>query len=333
MPVSKSSIAFSVLAIATLLFAPLTNAMGDHNPPLRSWANGASTQRIVEFVDRVTDVESPDYLPPAERVAVFDNDGTLWAEQPAYFQVLFAADVARERLREDPELAEDPAYKTFSEGGLKAVAAGGHEALFQLVFASHTGVSNADFQQSVRRWLDSARHPKTEKRYDAMVYQPMLELLHYLREHEFSTWIVSGGGVSFMRVWTEEVYGIPPQQVIGSRVHMRYEETGDGPRLMREAAISHVNDGPGKPVGIQQVIGKRPVLAVGNSDGDFEMLRWTTASSPSLGVLIHHTDDEREWAYDRDSAIGHLERGLDEAPARGWVVVDMKADWKQVFSP
>ena len=298
---------------------------------LPSWADSAARAGIIEFVRVVTDETSDQFVPASDRIAVFDNDGTLWAEQPFYFQALFAADIAREKLEANPALASDSPFKELAEGGLASVAAGGHEALFELLQVSHAGISNAEFQASVAKWLESARHPTTDRPYTSMVYEPMLELLDYLRNHGFSTWIVSGGGVSFLRVWAEDAYGIPKDQVIGSRNVLVFEDSDEGPFFMRETKLAHINDGPGKPVGIQQVIGQRPILAVGNSDGDFEMLSWSTSLSPGLGVLIHHTDSEREWAYDRDSSIGRLDRGLDESNDRGWIVVDMKSDWKQIF--
>ena len=320
----------SLRATLSLMLATISS-LSIADEPLPSWSDSASRTAIMDFVAEVTDEESDGFVPASDRIAVFDNDGTLWAEQPAYFQALYAADMAKAKLKANPSLAAESPFKELAEGGLGAVASGGHEALFGLLEVSHANISNAEFQASVAQWLESARHPTSGRPYTAMVYQPMLELLDYLRANGFSTWIVSGGGVSFIRVWAEDAYGIPKNQVIGSRNKLSFEETASGPVFMRDEGIAHINDGPGKPVGIQQVIGQRPIMAVGNSDGDFEMLSWSTSLGPSLGVLIHHTDEEREWAYDRDSSIGRLDRGLDESEERGWIVVDMKSDWKQVF--
>ncbi len=298
---------------------------------LASWHDGDAREAIVDFVERTTTAGSPDYLPAARRVAVFDNDGTLWAEQPVYFQLQFAIDRARELVETSPELNNSAVFKAAAEGDLAALAAGGHEALFELLAATHGGSTTEDFRRLVEDWLASARHPQKQRPYTELVYQPMLELLSYLRDKGFRTYIVSGGGVAFLRAWSEERYGIPPEQVIGSRLRLEDEE-GESPVLRREPEVAHVNDGPGKPVAIEQIIGRRPVIAVGNSDGDFEMLRWTTTGAgPRLGVLIHHTDDQREWAYDRVSSIGRLDRGLDKAAANDWIVVDMKNDWRRFF--
>ena len=301
-----------------------------HEEALPSWSDTATRARIIDFVSRVADPGDPAYLPPAERIAVFDNDGTLWAEQPAYFQLFFAVDLAREQLADDPKLAERSPWRV-ATGDLATIAAGGEEGLLALVMATHTGMSEAEFTGRVRNWLVEARHPQRDVAYTALVYQPMLELLDYLRAHDFTPWIVSGGGQSFLRAWAEDVYGIPPQHVVGSQLGIEYR-AGAEPSLERTAEITHVNDKSGKPVGIQRAIGRRPILAVGNSDGDFAMLEWTTGGTgPSLGVLIHHTDGERAWAYDRDSSVGRLDRGLDHAPDAGWIVVDMQRDWEQVF--
>jgi len=312
-----------------IAFAGPLGAADDGTLP--SWRDTATRERIVAFVERVTDPANPAYLAPAERIAVFDNDGTLWAEQPAYFQLFFAIDLARQQMGDEPELAERSPWKEIAAGDLAAIAAGGEEALLELVMATHAGVSELEFRAMVQTWLTEARHPEREVPYTALVYQPMLELLDYLRENDFTPWIVSGGGQSFLRAWAEDVYGIPPQHVIGSQMAIEYRD-GAQPSLQRLDRITHVNDKGGKPVGIQRAIGRRPVLAVGNSDGDFAMLEWTTSGSgPSLGVLVHHTDDERAWAYDRQSSVGRLDRGLDHAPDAGWVVIDMQRDWEQVF--
>jgi len=285
----------------------------------------------VPFVQSIGDESSPAYLPPSERIAVFDNDGTLWAEQPAYFQLFYAIDKARRRIEGEPARKSTSPFREVAANDFAALVAGGEESLLELVMATHAGQTEAAFAADVRDWLARARHPQLDVPYTELVYQPMLELLDFLRDNGFTPWIVSGGGQSFLRVWGEGVYGIPPENVIGSQVEIAYEP-GPSPELRREPKITHVNDKGGKPVGIQRAIGRRPVLAVGNSDGDFAMLEWTTsAAGASLGVLLHHTDAEREWAYDRDTAVGHLERGLKHAPEAGWLLVDMARDWKRVF--
>ena len=300
--------------------------------PLQSWNDRVSKRAIVDFVERVTREGSADFVPPAERIATFDNDGTLWAEQPIYFQLAFALDRVQALASEHPEWRTRQPFKGVLEGDMKAVAATGERGMVELVAATHLGNTTDEFARAVSAWLASARHPKTKRPYTAMVYKPMLDLLAYLRTNGFKTFIVSGGGVEFMREWSERVYGIPPEQVIGSRAKMKYELRGGVPVLLRLAEVDHVDDKAGKPVGIQQVIGRRPIAAFGNSDGDFEMLEWvTSAPGPRLGVIVHHTDAEREWAYDRGSQIGRLERGLDEAAARRWIVVDMKQDWRVLY--
>lgn len=322
----RSPARWLIAVAAVFLVSPLGAA------DLPSWRDVSSRAAITAFVARVSDHASPDFVAPEQRVAVFDNDGTLWAEQPLYSQLQFALDVARQQLAADPTLAERSPYREVATGDPAALAGLGREGLLNLVFATHAGLSEDEFAASVRDWLATARHPTLARPYTATVYTPMLELLDYLRAHDFDVYIVSGGGVAFLRAWAEEVYGVPPQNVIGSRVALDYRVEDGVPSLYRRADIAHINDGPGKPVGIQQVIGRRPIMAVGNSDGDFEMLEWTTGGAgPRLAVLVHHTDAEREVAYDRASSIGRLERGLDEAGARGWVLVDMARDWKKVF--
>ena len=300
--------------------------------PLTSWNDGASKKAIVDFVERVTREGSADFVPPGERIATFDNDGTLWAEQPIYFQFAFALDRVKALASEHPEWRTRQPFKGVLEGDMKAVAAAGERGMLELVAATHLGTTTEEFARAVSGWLGSARHPKTNRLYTAMVYKPMLDLLGYLRANGFKTFIVSGGGVEFMREWTERIYGIPPEQVIGSRAKMKYELRGGLPVLLRLAEVDHIDDKAGKPVGIQQVIGRRPIAAFGNSDGDFEMLEWVTSGpGPRLGAIVHHTDAEREWAYDRGSQVGRLERALDEAGARRWIVVDMKQDWRVIY--
>ena len=300
--------------------------------PLPSWNDGTAKQQIRDFVSRVTDPQSPDFVPEPERIAVFDNDGTLWAEQPAYFQLLFIIDRVKALAPEHPEWKSTQPFQAVLEGDMKALAASGEHGLLELAMATHAGMTTTEFEAIAGDWIATARHPQTGRPYTKMVYQPMLELLDYLRANGFKTFVVSGGGIEFMRPWTEKVYGIPPEQVVGSSITTAYEVRDGVPVLVRQPKIDFIDDKEGKPVGINSHIGRRPIAAFGNSDGDFQMLEWTTAGAGArLGVLIHHTDAEREWAYDRDSHIGRLDRGLDEAAARGWVVVDMREDWKAVF--
>jgi len=300
--------------------------------PLPSWADGATRDAIVDFVARVTNPASPDFVPEADRIATFDNDGTLWSEKPAYFQLLFAIDRVRALAGEHPEWKDEQPFKGVLEGDLEAVAATGEHGLLELVMASHAGMTTAEFERIVGEWIATAKHPTTDRSFTEMVFQPMLELLEYLRFNGFTTFIVSGGGIEFMRPWVEEVYGIPPEQVVGSSIKVEYEVRDGEPALVRLPEIDFIDDNVGKPVGIHKFIGRRPIAAFGNSDGDFQMLEWTTAGEGArLGVLIHHTDAEREWAYDRDSHVGKLDRGLDEAAARGWVIVDMRDDWKTIY--
>src|SRR5262245_53573832 len=324
--------AFALGAAVVLAVAPIVARAGNDKPARPSWRDGASKSAIVAFVDRVTKEGGHDFVPPAERIATFDNDGTLWAEQPIYFQMAFALDRVKALASEHPEWRTRQPFKGVLEGDMKAVAAAGERGMLELVAATHLGNTTDEFSRAVSGWLASARHPKTNRPYTAMVYKPMLDLLAYLRGNGFKTFIVSGGGVEFMREWSERVYGIPPEQVIGSRAKMKYELRGGVPVLLRLAEVDHVDDKAGKSVGIQQVIGRRPIAAFGNSDGDFEMLEWVRSGpGPRLGVIVHHTDAVREWAYDRGSQIGRLERGLDEAAARRWIVVDMKQDWRVIY--
>ncbi len=304
------------------------------NDALPSWNDTASRKAIVDFVTRVTRQGGPDFVPVSERIATFDNDGTLWGEQPVYVQVAFALDRVKALAPQHPEWKQQQPFKGVLEGDMKAVAASGEKGLLGIIGATHAGNTTEEFETIVRDWIGSARHPTAKRLYTEMVYQPMLEVLAYLRANGFKTFIVSGGGVEFMRPWTERVYGIPPEQVIGSRAKVKYEVRDGRPVLLRLAEVDLVDDKAGKPVGIHQVIGRRPIAAFGNSDGDFEMLEWTTsAPGPRLGVIVHHTDAAREWAYDRNSHIGTLMRALDEAPKRGWTLVDMQRDWKVIYPP
>ena len=286
----------------------------------------------MDFIARMTREGGLDFVPPAERIATFDNDGTLWSEQPIYVQIAFALDRVKALAPSHPEWKHTEPFKSVIEGDMQAVAASGEKGLLQIMAATHTGNTTAEFEAIVRKWIESSRHPKLQRPYTELVFQPMLELLDYLRANQFTTYIVSGGGVEFMRPWVERVYGIPPEQVIGSRVKVKYEVRASGPVLVRLPEVDLIDDKDGKPVGIHQVVGRRPIAAFGNSDGDFEMLEWTTSGNgPRFGLIVHHTDAAREWAYDRESHIGTLARALDEAPKRGWVVVDMQKDWKVIY--
>jgi phosphoglycolate phosphatase-like HAD superfamily hydrolase len=300
--------------------------------PLPSWNQGPSKEALVGFVAKVTKKGGPDYVPPSERIAVFDNDGTLWSEQPMYVQLAFALDRVRQLAPEHPEWKVTPPFKAVLEDDEAALQASDMHGLVELIMASHAGMTTEAFEGIVRDWLATARHPKYHRPYTELVYQPMLEVLAYLRANGFKTYIVSGGGVEFMRPWVEKVYGIPPEQVIGSRIKVKYSNESGKSALIRLPEMDFIDDKAGKPVGIYQLIGRRPMVAFGNSDGDFEMLEWTTsAPHPRLGVIVHHDDAEREAAYDRQSPFGKLDRGLDEAPKRGWVLVSQQKDWKTVF--
>jgi len=299
---------------------------------LPSWNDGAAKKSIIEFVTRVTKADGPDFVQPAERIAVFDNDGTLWAEQPMYFQAFFTLDRVKALAPQHPEWKTQEPFASILKGDVKSALAGGEKALGQLMMATHVGMTSEEFEKIVSDWIATARHPKTGRLFTEMVYQPMLELLTYLRANGFKTFIVSGGGIEFMRPWSERVYGIPPEQVIGSSVKTKFDLRDGKPVLVRLPEINFVDDGPGKPVGIQMHIGRRPIAAFGNSDGDLQMLQWTAiGAGQRFMLLVHHTDAEREWAYDRQSPIGRLDKALDEALRRGWTIVDMKKDWKRVF--
>jgi phosphoserine phosphatase len=301
---------------------------------LPSWNDGPAKQSIVAFVAKVTKAGGPDFVKPEERIAVFDNDGTLWAEWPAYSQLFFALDRVKALAPQHPEWRKKQPFKAALAGDMKTLAAGGEKGLLDIVTATHAGNTPDEFQAIVSQWLASAEHPKFKAHYDRLVYQPMLELLAYLRANGFKTYIVSGGGVEFMRAFTERVYGVPPEQVIGSSIVTKFEVVDGKPVLKREAKVNFIDDKAGKPVGINSFIGRRPIAAFGNSDGDFQMLEWTTGGDgPRFGLIVHHDDAAREAAYDRTSSVGRLDRGLDEAGKRGWTLVSMKSDWKTVFPP
>jgi phosphoserine phosphatase len=313
----------------------LALGLGAHaQDPLPSWNDSAPKRAILAFVDKMTTEGSSDFIPVPERIATFDNDGTLWAEQPMYFQGLFVFDRVKALAPQHPEWQAQEPFASLLKGDLKAVAAAGEKALMELLMATHAGMTTEEFEQVVRDWMATAKHPTTGRHYNEMIYQPMVELLAYLRAHGFKTFIVSGGGIEFMRPWVEKAYGIPPEQVVGSSIETKFEMREGRPVLVRLPKINFINDKEGKPVGIQRHIGRRPVMAFGNSDGDQQMLEWTMAGKgPRFALLVHHTDAGREWAYDRKSHVGQLDKAWDEAVAKGWAIVDMKTDWKTIFPP
>jgi hypothetical protein len=299
---------------------------------LPSWNDGEPRSAIIAFVERVTDPQDADFMPVDERIAVFDNDGNLWSEKPAYFQLLFAIDRVKALAPKNPEWKDKQPFKAVLENDMDALVASGEKGLIDLVLATHAGMTTVEFEQVVTDWLAEARHPRFDRPFTELIFQPMLELLDYLRDNGFKTFIVSGGGVEFMRPWVQGVYGIPPEQVVGSTIKVEFEMRDNGPVLVRKPEIDFIDDKAGKPVGIHQFIGRKPIFASGNSDGDLQMLQWATAGDgPSFGLILHHTDAEREWAYDRESHVGRLDKALDLAPASGWVVIDMKKDWKRVY--
>jgi phosphoglycolate phosphatase-like HAD superfamily hydrolase len=300
--------------------------------PLPSWNEGAAKQSIISFVEAVTSETGPDFIKPADRIAVFDNDGTLWTEQPYYFQLQFGIDRVKALAPAHPEWRTNKLIQAVLADEIHTVLSFGEKGLVELIMTTHAGITTDEFSQIVKDWINTAKHPKTGKLYKEMVYQPMLEVLDYLRANGFKTWIVSGGGVDFMRPWTEEVYGIPSEQVIGSSGKVKFEMKDGNPVLIKLPEINFIDDKEGKPVGIHHYIGKKPVAAFGNSDGDLQMLQYTTSNHlKSLCVYIHHSDSVREWAYDRNSHIGKLDKGLDEATEKSWTVVDMKNDWIKIY--
>jgi len=300
--------------------------------PLPSWNDGPRKRAILEFVSRVTKLDGPDYVSPPERIATFDHDGTLWCEQPLYTQVFFMLDRAKEMARDHPEWKTQQPFKAILEDDRAKLSQLTEKDLVAVVVATHANLTSVEFEKIATHWLDTARHPRFKRPYTSLVYQPMLELLAYLRANEFKTFIVSGGGIDFMRPITQKLYGIPMEQVVGSSVKTRFELRDNQPALIRLPEVNFIDDRAGKPVGIGQQIGRRPIAAFGNSDGDLEMLQWTTiAEGPRLGMIVHHTDAVREYAYDRNSAVGQLNVAWDQAKERGWHLIDMKGDWKVVF--
>ena len=333
--------AFAALPALPVLFpasarAQLPNSSTAQTPvgdPLPSWNDTGPKRAIFDFVERVTKQGSPSFVPEAERIATFDNDGTLWAEQPMYSQLLFALYRVKVLAPQHPEWATEEPFASLLKGDVRGALAGGEPAIAKIVMATHSGMTSMEFTEIVRDWIATAKHPVTGRLYTEMVYQPMLELVAYLKSNGFNNFIVSGGGIDFMRPWTDRVYGIAPEKVVGSSGKTKFEMQNGKWVLMRLPEISFIDDGPGKPVGINEHIGLRPIAAFGNSDGDQAMLEWTTGdrSLARFGLLVHHTDAVREWAYDRDSKVGKLDKALDAAPAEGWTVMSMKDDWNKIF--
>jgi phosphoglycolate phosphatase-like HAD superfamily hydrolase len=323
--------AFAVLpALPVLLPASASADIADE--PLPSWNDTASKKAIATFVERVTKQGSPDLVPEAERIATFDNDGTLWAEQPIYFQLAFALDRVKLLAPQHPEWKDKEPFASLLKGDLKGALAGGERGILDIVTVTHSGMTTEEFATIVHDWITTAKHPVTKRLYSEMVYQPMLELLAYLRANGFKTFIVSGGGIDFMRVFAERVYGIPPEQVVGSSGKLDFELRDGKPILMKLPELNFNDDKDGKPIQIQMHIGRQPIAAFGNSDGDLQMLEWAKGGGGvRFALIVHHTDAEREWAYDRNSSIGRLDKALDAAQAEGWTVVDMKNDWKTIF--
>jgi len=326
-------IAVVLLVLIGLSSSPAIGAEQAKSDSLPSWNEGASKKSIVDFVARVTREGGPDYVKPEERIATFDHDGTLWAEQPMYFQIAFAMDRVKALAPKHPDWKNKQPFKAVFDNDTKALALLGETGFLKIIAATHTGMTTDEFNKIVADWIGTTRHPRFNRLYTELVYQPMLELLNFVRANGFKTFIVSGGGVEFMRVFTERIYGIPPEQIVGSSGVVRFQLRPDGkPVLLKESKIEFVDDGPGKPVGINRFIGRRPIFAFGNSDGDQQMLEWTAAGAGARFMgLIHHTDAVREYAYDRNSPVGHLDKAWDEAVRRKWIVVDMKNDWKVIY--
>lgn len=299
---------------------------------LPSWNEGPVKDAIIDFVTAATTEGGPGWVEPEDRIATFDNDGTLWTEHPVYFQFMFVSDRIRHLAPRHPEWKLQPPFKGILEGDTKAVAASGEHGVTELMAVTHAWMTAEAFEEIVSDWISTARHPRFDRPYDSLIYQPMVELMDYLRDNGFQTWIVSGGGADFMRPWADDAYGIPPQQIIGSQIAEDYQIIEGKPQFMRKPQVFFVDDGPGKPVGIHRHIGKRPVMAFGNSDGDYQMLEYTTSGDgPSLAMIVHHTDGDREYAYDRDTHIGRLDKAMTDAPAKGWHLIDMARDWSTIY--
>lgn len=308
---------------------PATAATGD---PLPSWNEGPVKNSIISYVKEVTDDNNPDFIPVADRIATFDNDGTLWSEQPVYFQFFYALDRIRSTAHSHPEWQTKEPFKSVLANNMGAVMKQGEHGILEIVAATHAGMTTTQFDSAVAQWIDTALHPLKKKTYKELVYQPMLELIKYLQAHQFKTFIVSGGGIDFMRAWAENVYGIPKDQIIGSSIKAKYDYAAGHPVIIKLAELDFIDDHEGKPVGIQKFIGRKPVIACGNSDGDLQMLQWAASNKyRNLELYVHHTDSLREWAYDRQSSIGKLDKGLDEAQQKKWLIADMKTDWKIIY--
>lgn len=301
---------------------------------LPSWNESKSKAEIINFVEKVTNPNSPEFVPVVDRVATFDNDGTLWTEQPIYFQFAFAIDVAKAMVAKNPEMKKDPIFNALANNDMETITKAGKAGIGKILALTHTGMSTDQFNQSVSDWIDTAKHPKSGKLYKEMIFQPMLELIDYLKENNFTVYIVSGGGSDFMRPWAEQVYGISKDNIIGTTMQLEFvTDEGEGkPKLKILPAIGFNDDKEGKPMAIHQYIGRKPIAAFGNSDGDLQMLQWTDSNTyPSIKVYVHHTDKDREWKYDRDSNIGKLDKGLDEALSKKWTIIDMEKDWKVIY--
>ncbi|MGA2128155.1 MAG: HAD family hydrolase [Xanthobacteraceae bacterium] len=328
-----SALALLPAVEGSLLPVPVRAQIAVSSNPLTSWNDGANKRAIIDFVARVTQQGGPGFVPPDQRIATFDNDGTLWVEHPMYTQLAFALDRVKALAALHPEWSSTQPFKAALEGDMKTLAESGEHGMAELVMATHAGMTTEEFEKIVTDWLATARHPRFKRPYTELAYQPMIELLVYLRANGFEIFIVSGGGVEFMRPWTERVYGVPPQQVLGSSIKTRFQMRDGRPELFRLPELNFIDDKAGKPVGINEFIGRRPIAAFGNSDGDLQMLQWTTMSGgTSLGLIVHHTDEVREYAYDRDTPFGRLDKALDAAAINKWVVVDMKNDWNRVFA-
>ncbi len=328
--IGRRTLLAAIPALSFLFLSPAAMAAD----PLPSWNDGPAKSAIVDFVTAVTTEGGPDFVPADERIATFDNDGTLWIEQPVYTQFAFALDRVKALAPQHPEWATTQPFKAVLENDLKTALASGEKGLLEILMATHAGNTTEEFSAVVAEWIAKARHPKFKQLYTKLVYQPMLELLAFVRASGFKTFIVSGGGIEFMRPWSQAVYGIPPEQVVGSSIKTKFEMREGSPVLVRLPEVDFIDDKEGKPVGIQKFIGRRPIAAFGNSDGDLQMLQWTTAGSGRrFALIVHHDDSDREYAYDRQSKIGHLDKALDSAKAGGWTVVSMKDDWNRIFPP
>lgn len=321
-----------LLLLISLIVFSCAQQIEQKTDPLPSWNDGHAKEAIISFVTDVTNESGKSYVEPSDRIATFDNDGTLWSEQPIYFQFEFVFDRIKAMSLDHPEWQEDPFFKAVLDKDIEAVLSSDMGSIMNLVMIASAGMTTVEYEQLVKDWIKTAKNPEKKMRYIDMVYQPMLELLDYLRANDFKTFIVSGGGIEFMRPWTEEIYGIPSEQVIGSTIKLEYQMTDSGPVLMRLPELDFFDDKEGKPIAINKFIGKKPIFAAGNSDGDLQMLQWTDSNPlPSFKLYVHHTDAQREWAYDRDSHIGRLDKGLDIANKKGWTVVNMKDDWKIIY--